>query len=62
MRMLKMSWNTEEGRLVCRWVESEASEKSVDPIRNLLRPSNSILRTNVHEAGWAALFRVGQAA
>ena len=23
MKMLRMSWNTEEGRLVCRWVESE---------------------------------------
>jgi len=23
MRRLKMSWNTEGGRLVCRWVESK---------------------------------------
>ena len=22
MRALEMSWNTEQGRLVCRWVES----------------------------------------
>jgi hypothetical protein len=27
MRTLKMSWNTEEGRLVCHWVESEEGEK-----------------------------------
>jgi len=23
MRALKMSWNTEKGHLVCRWVESQ---------------------------------------
>jgi len=28
MRTLKMTWNTEEGRLVCRWVESEENENS----------------------------------
>ena len=27
MRTLRMSWNAEEGRLVCRWVESEEGEK-----------------------------------
>jgi len=29
MRALKMSWNTEGGRLVCRWVESEECENSL---------------------------------
>jgi hypothetical protein len=28
MRTLKMSWTMEQGRLVCRWVESENKEKS----------------------------------
>ncbi len=27
MRMLKMSWNMVEGRLVCNWAESEQPEK-----------------------------------
>jgi len=27
METLKMSWNTEEGRLGCGWVESQESEK-----------------------------------
>jgi len=27
MRTLRMSWTAEEGRLVCRWVESEEGEK-----------------------------------
>ena len=27
MRTLKMSWNTEQGRLECRWVESQECEK-----------------------------------
>jgi len=28
MRALKMSWHTEQGRLVCRWIETEQQEKS----------------------------------
>jgi len=28
MRTVKMTWNTEEGRLVCRWVKSEENENS----------------------------------
>ena len=27
MTRLKMSWNTEGGRLVCRWIESNEREK-----------------------------------
>jgi len=27
MRTLKMWWNTEKGRLECRWVESQECEK-----------------------------------
>jgi hypothetical protein len=27
MRTLRMSWNREEGPLMCRWVESEEGEK-----------------------------------
>lgn len=38
MQALRMSWNTESGRLVCRWVESEEVEKRDRfPIHNLLR-------------------------
>ena len=28
MRTLKMSWNTEEGRLVCHWVELKEGENT----------------------------------
>jgi hypothetical protein len=28
MERLKMSWNTEGGRLVCHWIESREREKS----------------------------------
>jgi hypothetical protein len=43
MRRLKMSWNTERGRLACRWIES--SEKCgpssfADRLRLSFNPGN----------------------
>ena len=41
MRALEMSWNTEQGRLVCRWVESrEFEHRGRLPISNSLRLSD----------------------
>lgn len=37
MRTLKMSWNTEEGRLECRWVESQDREKFDADLTRLAR-------------------------
>jgi hypothetical protein len=41
MRALKMSWNTEQGRLICRWVESREFEQwGRLPASNSLRLSD----------------------
>ena len=41
MRALEMSWNTEQGRLVCSWVESrEFEQRGRLPISNSLRLSD----------------------
>jgi len=59
MKELKMSWKTEEGRLVCHWIESAAAEHEVALKRiNPLTPSDDLAAfgPSSHK-GQLALFR-----
>jgi hypothetical protein len=64
MRTLKMSWNTEEGRLGCRWVESQECaniRRGFDvagPQRGLLRKRKSLLRNAARMTNLVALYKV----
>jgi hypothetical protein len=61
MRKLKMSWVTEGGQLVCRWVESEEPEKGVAvsaPLNETTSKKDQDLPAEVHRAE----SRVGRAA
>jgi hypothetical protein len=37
MRDLRISWNTEDGRLVCHWIESGAGGNSHEVLKRIAR-------------------------
>jgi hypothetical protein len=63
MRTVRMSWNTDEGRL-CRWVESQECENNrrgfdvAGPQRGLLRKRKSLLRNAARMTNLVTLYKV----
>ena len=61
MKKLKMSWATEGGQLVCRWVDSQEPEKRIEvsaPLNEAMSEKDRDLPAEVRRAE----SRVGRAA
>jgi hypothetical protein len=61
MSKLKMSWVTEGGRLVCRWVESDEAAKGI-AVSTKVNETTSEQEGNVHAGVRHPESRVGRAA